>query len=60
MSREDSFSHLDAAGRASMVDVSEKPVSRRVARASCRILLQPSTLERLSDLPKGKWWWDAK
>jgi cyclic pyranopterin phosphate synthase len=53
MSNDESFSHLDSAGRASMVDVSEKPVSRRVAGASCRVLLQRSTLERLSDLPKG-------
>ena len=53
MSRDDSFSHLDSTGRASMVDVSDKPVTRRVAQASCRVLLQTSTLERLSDLPKG-------
>lgn len=53
MSSDDSFSHLDSAGRASMVDVSQKPMTRRVAEASCRVLLRPSTLERLSQLPKG-------
>lgn len=47
------FSHLDREGRASMVDVSGKPVSRRVARASCRILLQAGTLAGLDELPKG-------
>ena len=53
MSGDETFSHLDSAGRASMVDVSEKRVTRRVARASCRVLLQPATLSRLGDLPKG-------
>ena len=47
------FSHLDDQGRAQMVDVSGKEVTRRVARASCRILLSPATTERLHDLPKG-------
>jgi len=36
-----------------MVDVSEKAVTRRVAEASCRVLLSPETLARLADLPKG-------
>lgn len=53
MSNDENFSHLDSAGRASMVDVSEKPVTRRVAQASCRMLLERSTLDRLSNLPKG-------
>lgn len=48
-----SFSHLDSEGRARMVDVSAKQVTRRVARASCRVLLAASTVERLSDMPKG-------
>jgi cyclic pyranopterin phosphate synthase len=47
------FSHLDARGEARMVDVSEKPVTRRVARASCRVALSHSTIERLGELPKG-------
>jgi cyclic pyranopterin monophosphate synthase len=50
---EQQFSHLDAQGRARMVDVSEKPVTRRVAEASCRVALQRSTVERLEALPKG-------
>jgi cyclic pyranopterin monophosphate synthase len=47
------FSHLDSAGRAQMVDVSEKPISRRVATASCKVLLQPDTVARLAQMPKG-------
>lgn len=47
------FSHLDNSGNARMVDVSSKEVTRRVAEASCRVRLSPSTVESLSDLPKG-------
>ena len=47
------FSHLDDQGRAGMVDVSEKPITRRVARASCRVLMQREVLDRLEALPKG-------
>jgi cyclic pyranopterin phosphate synthase len=47
------FSHLDRDGQARMVDVSGKPVTHRVAEASCRVLLSPQTVLRLADLPKG-------
>ncbi len=47
------FSHLDERGQAHMVDVSGKAVTRRVARASCRVLFGPETASRLSALPKG-------
>lgn len=47
------FSHLDRAGRARMVDVSEKPVTRRVAEASCRVVLSAETVRRLGEMPKG-------
>jgi len=53
MSSPGSFSHLDSQGNAHMVDVSEKPVTRRVAEASCRVLLSAQTLIRLTNLPKG-------
>ncbi|MEE8137979.1 MAG: cyclic pyranopterin monophosphate synthase MoaC [Thermoanaerobaculia bacterium] len=53
MSSDSPFSHLDGLGNARMVDVSEKPVTRRVAEASCRVLLSPQTVLRLSSLPKG-------
>lgn len=36
-----------------MVDVSEKPVTRRVAEASCRVVLSAETVGRLGSLPKG-------
>lgn len=36
-----------------MVDVSEKKVTRRVASASCRVLLSPRTVLQLANLPKG-------
>jgi cyclic pyranopterin phosphate synthase len=52
MSQSD-FSHLDSQGQAQMVDVSEKPVTRRVAEASCRVRLSAGTVARLGDLPKG-------
>jgi cyclic pyranopterin monophosphate synthase len=53
MNDETRFSHLDGQGEARMVDVSAKPVTRRVARASCRVLLAAETLDRLDALPKG-------
>ena len=53
MSTADPFSHLDDTGRAKMVDVSEKPVTRRVAEAACRIEISADTVGRLSRLPKG-------
>lgn len=53
MSTADPFSHLDDSGRARMVDVSEKPVTRRVAEAACRMEISADTVGRLSLLPKG-------
>ncbi len=38
------FTHFDAAGRAHMVDVAAKDVTRRVARAGGRIVMKPATL----------------
>jgi cyclic pyranopterin phosphate synthase len=38
------FTHFDAAGQAHMVDVADKPVTRRVARAGGRIAMRPETL----------------
>jgi cyclic pyranopterin phosphate synthase len=53
MTSQGSFSHLDSQGNAHMVDVSDKPVTRRVAEASCRVLLSAQTVIRLANLPKG-------
>jgi len=45
MSRSGKFSHFDASGQAHMVDVGEKPQTRRVARASGTIGMKPATLK---------------
>lgn len=41
----DKLTHIDGQGEATMVDVSKKPISRRVATAGGCICLSPSTLE---------------
>lgn len=47
--------HLDADGRARMVDVSDKPVTRRTARASGSLRMSETALSALvgGELPKG-------
>ncbi len=49
------LTHLDEAGRARMVDVAGKDVTRRTAVASCRVVMSPATAARVADgdLPKG-------
>ena len=49
------LTHLDAEGRARMVDVAEKPVSRRVCVARGAVRMAPATLDRIvrGNLPKG-------
>jgi indole-3-glycerol phosphate synthase len=49
------FTHLDAEGRARMVDVSDKPETDRVAIAGARVGMRPETLERIrsGDVAKG-------
>jgi len=49
------LSHLDAKGRARMLDVSGKPVTRRACVARGEVRMAPETLARISDgsLPKG-------
>lgn len=51
----DSFSHLDGEGRAHMVDVTAKPVTRREAVASACVTMSPELLKMLTDggLAKG-------
>jgi cyclic pyranopterin phosphate synthase len=41
------FTHFNTAGRARMVDVSEKPETDRTARAQARVLMRPATLEKI-------------
>jgi cyclic pyranopterin monophosphate synthase len=47
------LSHYDAAGRATMVDVTEKAVSRREAEASAFVEMTPEVLKALPKNPKG-------
>ncbi len=49
------LSHFDEQGASRMVDVGQKPVTERVARAAGRISMQPATLQRIRDrdLSKG-------
>jgi cyclic pyranopterin monophosphate synthase len=47
------FSHLDDQGSVRMVDVGDKPLSRRRARARARLTMAPETASRLRELPKG-------
>ena len=41
------FTHFDAAGQAHMVDVADKSVTRRVARAGGRIVMQPAAFAQI-------------
>ena len=47
------LSHYDSAGRARMVDVSDKPVTRRNAVASAFVELSAAVLAALPENPKG-------
>jgi molybdenum cofactor biosynthesis protein MoaC len=49
------FTHLDAEGRARMVDISDKDETDRVAVAGARVVMRPETLERIrsGDVVKG-------
>jgi cyclic pyranopterin phosphate synthase len=49
------LSHLDAAGRARMVDVGDKAVTARVAVAGAVVVMRPATLRMIARgaLPKG-------
>jgi len=51
----DELSHLDAKGRARMVDVGEKPITRRECVARGEVQMSPETLARISEgsVPKG-------
>ncbi len=47
------LSHLDESGAVRMVDVGDKPVQRRRARARAVVRMAPQTASRLAELPKG-------
>lgn len=48
------LTHFNAAGRARMVDVSDKPETERVATAAGRIVMAPETLARIEAGTIGK------
>jgi cyclic pyranopterin monophosphate synthase len=47
------LSHVDAAGDVRMVDVGDKPLSRRRAVARAVVRMSGDTAKRLRELPKG-------
>ena len=47
------LSHVDEEGSVRMVDVGDKPFSRRRATASATVRMAAETARRLRDLPKG-------
>jgi cyclic pyranopterin phosphate synthase len=47
------LSHYDEAGSPRMVDVSEKPATKRSARAHAFVRMDPGVLDRLASNPKG-------
>jgi cyclic pyranopterin phosphate synthase len=47
------LSHVDESGDVRMVDVGEKPLSRRRAVARAEVRMAEATVRRLRDLPKG-------
>ncbi len=47
------LSHFDSAGSVRMVDVSDKPLTRREARAHAFVKIAPSVLRKLPENPKG-------
>jgi cyclic pyranopterin phosphate synthase len=56
------FTHLDETGQMRMVEVGDKPVTRRVATAACRVIVGPKVYPRLlaGSLPKGDVWAAAR
>ena len=47
------LSHYDSEGRARMVDVSAKALSKREAEASAMVVMKPALLKALPANPKG-------
>jgi cyclic pyranopterin monophosphate synthase len=47
------LSHVGNSGEVRMVDVGDKPLSRRRARAAGVVRMAPETARRLRELPKG-------
>ena len=43
------LTHFDAEGRAQMVDVSDKPVTHRIAKAAGQVVMTPATLALIAE-----------
>ncbi len=58
----DDFTHLDETGQLRMVNVGDKPETRRVATAACRVVVGPTVFPLLmaGSLPKGDVWAAAR
>lgn len=41
------LSHFDEKGASRMVDVGDKPITHRMAKATARVVMQPATLDRI-------------
>lgn len=48
------LTHFNEQGRAHMVDVSEKPVTSRMARATASVLMAPETMKKIKEGSIGK------
>ena len=48
------LTHFDAAGASRMVDVGDKPVTRRMARASGRVRMAADTLALIRDAARPR------
>lgn len=48
------LTHIDATGQANMVDVGDKAITQREARAAARVDMQPATLQAIRDNQVGK------
>jgi cyclic pyranopterin phosphate synthase len=56
------FTHLDEAGQLRMVEVGDKPITKRQATAACRLIVGPKVFPLLlaGRLPKGDVWAAAR
>jgi cyclic pyranopterin phosphate synthase len=48
------LTHFDPSGASRMVDVGDKPITERMARASARVQMQPATLKLVRDRSLSK------
>jgi cyclic pyranopterin phosphate synthase len=43
------LTHINPQGEAQMVDVADKTITTRIATASCTVIMQPATLQKIKD-----------